>query len=161
MVIKGSDGRWHKPCPECNQIQSYLRRGYAELSAKLNKTCKSCSNKKTENSNRGYYQDIRISWFKKYELSAALREIEFEITIEDVWNKYILQNKVCALSGIQIGWEPVGAIHTASIDRINSAIGYTLDNIQIVHKDINFMKQQFSQERFVELCKLVADKVKW
>jgi hypothetical protein len=161
MVTKGPDGRWYKPCPECNQIQSYLRKNYAELSAKLNKTCKSCSNKKTENSNRGYYEDIRISWFKKFETQAALREIKFEITIEDVWNKYILQDKMCALSGLKIGWELVGTIHTASIDRIDSTIGYKLNNIQLVHKDINMMKQQFSQEKFVEFCKLVADKVKW
>jgi len=161
MVTKGEDGRWYKPCSECGIMQSYLRKNYAEESLRLNKTCKSCSNRKTENSSRGFYNDIRLSWFNKYKLSAELRDIDFDLTVEQVWDKYLEQNKLCALTNLKIGWEQIGSIHTASIDRVDSTKGYSFDNIQIVHKDINFMKQQFGQDYFIKLCTLVADKVKW
>lgn len=49
---------------------------------------------------------------------------------------------------------------TASLDRIDSSRGYVEGNVQWVHKDVNFMKQALSQERFVELCTLVAEKAR-
>ena len=63
---------------------------------------------------------------------------------------YIDQNKTCALSGLEIGWAEVGQDHTASIDRIDSTKGYTLRNIQLVHKDINMMKQQYTNQYFID-----------
>lgn len=160
-VTKGNDGRWYKPCISCGEQQSYLRKNYAELSFLAKKECKKCSNKKTDNCHRGFYQDIRTSWFHSKKLSAECRNLEFLITIEELWDIYLTQNKKCALSGVDIGWKNVGQIHTASIDRINSSIGYIKDNVQLVHKDVNFMKQNFEQNYFIEMCKLIADKVKW
>ena len=46
---------------------------------------------------------------------------------------------------------------TASLDRIDSSKGYTIDNIQWLHKDINKMKWDFSQEKFLELCKKIVN----
>lgn len=160
-VTQREDGRWQKPCPECGEMQDYLRRNYAVMSAQVGKLCKKCSNRKTENSHRGLYHDIRISWFQKFRISAEIRKIDFYLTIDDVWKIYIDQNKQCALSGLPVGWASVGSIHTASLDRIDSSKPYTVDNTQIVHKDINMMKQAFSQEHFIKMCAAVADKVKW
>jgi hypothetical protein len=161
VIQKREDGRWIKPCLECGEMQDYLRKTYAEESLRLNKTCKKCSNRKTENSHRGMYNLIRISWFEKFKSSAALRGLVFDISIEDVWFLYTAQEGKCALSGLPIGWAEVGSIHTASIDRIDSSMGYIKENVQLLHKDVNFMKQQFDQRYFVEVCKAIADKVKW
>jgi hypothetical protein len=160
-IQKRQDGRWVKACSECGEEQDYLRKNYAEQSLRLNKTCKKCSNRKTENNHRGLYNLIRISWFNKCKTGAELRGLVFDITIEDVWFMYTSQDGRCALSGVPIGWSDVGSIHTASIDRIDSSKGYLKDNVQLLHKDVNFMKQQFSQEYFIEICKAVVDKVKW
>ena len=161
MVTLRSDGRWVKPCLECGEEQDYLRKNYAKQSFKLNKTCKKCSNKKTENSPRGMYNLIRLSWFEKSKKSAELRGLMFNITVEDVWFLYTSQEGRCALSGMPIGWAEIGPKHTASIDRIDSSKGYLKDNVQLLHKDVNFMKQQFNQEYFIEVCKAISDKVKW
>jgi len=161
MVTKGLDGRWYKPCPTCGVIQSYLRKNYAEESLRANKECKPCSNKKTENCSRGFYKDIRLSWFNKFKVNAELRNISFNITPEYLWKVFVEQDYQCALTGWPIGWAEVGALHTASIDRIDSDKGYEVGNVQLVHKDINMAKQQYSQEYFIEMCKAVADKVKW
>ena len=161
MVIKGENGRWFKPCPSCGNLQDYLRRNYAEESLRLNKLCKSCSNKLTDNCHRGLYNDIRLSWFNKFKSSAELRNLEFKITVEYLWKIFKDQDFKCALTGWPIGWSETGAVHTASIDRIDSSLGYIEGNIQLLHKDVNMMKQQYSQEYFIEMCNAVADKVKW
>jgi hypothetical protein len=160
-VQKRADGRWIKPCPECGEMQDYLRKNYAEQSLNLNKTCKKCSNRKTENNHRGMYNLIRLSWFEKTKKGAELRGLVFDLSLEDVWFLYTAQEGRCALSGMSIGWAEVGSIHSASIDRIDSSKGYIKGNVQLLHKDVNFMKQQFSQEYFVEVCKAIADKEKW
>jgi hypothetical protein len=155
-TVNKVDGRWVKPCPSCGQPQSYLRRNYAEHSLRLGKECKSCSNRRTENSHRGFFQRIRISWFTKARISAETRGIVFDLSIKDVWALYIEQNRCCALTGLPIGWASVGACHTASIDRIDPSLPYRIGNIQLLHKDVNMMKQSFSQAEFVTLCSLVA-----
>jgi hypothetical protein len=160
VLIEKKDGRYYKPCPECGEMQSYLRLCYAKQSLELNKTCKKCSNRKTENCHRGLYNGIPITWFNKFKNSSELRNITFNISIEDVFEMYNKQNGKCFLSGKEIGWVEVGQKHTASLDRIDSSIGYELNNIQLVHKDINFMKQSYSQDYFIEMCKFVSENVK-
>jgi archaellum component FlaC len=46
---------------------------------------------------------------------------------------------------------------TASLDRVDSAKGYIKGNVQWVHKDINMMKQQYSQEYFIQMCRLTTE----
>lgn len=156
-VYKGEDGRWYKPCPSCGEIQSYLRKNYAIESFNLKKACKKCSNRKTKNCHRGYVGPVRVSWFTKFKNQAALRNYAFDITIEFIAALYDRQNKKCALSGLPIGWEDLGMAHSASIDRIDSKLGYIENNVQLVHKDINMMKQQFDNDYFIQLCMAVAD----
>ena len=43
------------------------------------------------------------------------------------------------------------------MDRIDPDKGYIPDNIQLVDKRINMMKQSLSQEEFIDLCCKVAD----
>ena len=45
---------------------------------------------------------------------------------------------------------------TASIDRTDNRFGYTIDNIQLVHKKINSMKSNMSQKDFIYFCKMVG-----
>ncbi len=158
QVYQRQDGRWCKPCSSCGIEQDYLRRNYAILSFLGGKECKACSNKKTENCHRGMFNAIRISWFKKCKIGAETRGIEWSLNIEDVWQLYVQQGGVCHLSGIPIVWASVGQIHTASLDRIDSSKGYVIGNVQLLHKDVNMMKQAFSQEHFIAICSAIADK---
>ena len=70
-----------------------------------------------------------------------------------------LQKGCCNLTGLSIIL-PKGGNHenVASLDRIDSSRGYIKDNIQWVHKDINRMKWDFPQDKFVKLCFYVANK---
>ena len=112
--------------------------------------------------NNRIHEFISRSYLTKYKSSAKHRNIEFSITVDDIWDLYIKQNKKCALSGIDIHF-PIDSyefeLHnwTCSIDRIDSGGNYTIDNIQLVHKDINRIKQHYSQDYFIEMCTKIAD----
>jgi len=105
--------------------------------------------------------DISGYFWSKINDSAKRRDIKILVTIEEVWELFLKQNKKCALSGMPIKFADSYKDQrkhngtTASLDRIDSKLGYELSNLQWVHKDINFMKQSYTQEYFVELCKHV------
>ena len=161
-VFKGPDGRWYKNCPSCGVEQSYLRKSYAILSFNNKKECKPCSNSRPENSNhKGWIKDVlRYSFCRKYEVNAELRNIEWNLEYEYLADLLIDQDFKCSLTGWDIDALSVGN-NTASLDRIDSSVGYVKGNVQWVHKMVNMCKQQYSQEDFIEMCKSVANKVKW
>ena len=159
-IFKGQDGRWYKPCSECGEMQSYLRKNYANESLKLKKTCKKCSNKKTENCHRGWYRGVRVSWANKFKTCAETRGIKFLLSIDDIADIYDAQDGKCSLTGWNIKFPEIGHPDKAdaSIDRIDSSKPYQVGNVQIVHKMVNMMKQRYSQEDFIKVCKAVATK---
>jgi hypothetical protein len=164
MVILGEDGRYYKNCPQCNCLQSYLRKNYAEESLKLRKLCKSCSNKKPEsNGHKGFYLDVlRASFVHKYKTNAELRNISWNVDFEYLAQLLIDQDFRCALSGVAISAMEVN--NNASLDRIDSTLGYIVNNVQWVTSKVNMMKQQYTQEDFIEVCNnvvLYSNKVKW
>ena len=158
QVTKGPDGRYYKSCPECGEEQSYLRACYARESLRLNKLCKKCSNRKTDNCHRGWYRGIRISWYNAFKVSAETRGKEWNITMDDVANGYDKQKGKCALTGLDIVFPETGQVHTmrCSIDRIDNSRGYEHDNIQLIDGRVNMMKGKYSQELFKDVCKAVA-----
>lgn len=160
MVIKGMDGRYYKDCPQCGESQSYLRKNYAEESLRLGKVCKKCSNRSTDNSHRGWHRGIRISWFNKFRSGAETRGINWTLTIDDVADLMEDQNGLCALTGWDISFPDWGHSDKApaSIDRIDNSIGYAKENIQLVVRKVNMMKQQYTQDEFIEVCKAVANR---
>ncbi len=90
--------------------------------------------------------------------SKGRREIILEITKEYVWELFLKQNGKCALSGLELKFPErhKDKSWTASLDRIDSSIGYVEGNVQWVHKDINMMKRTYSQDYFIRMCKLVG-----
>lgn len=121
-------------------------------------TCGSCG---IRNDN---YEHIEIAStvFTKIKNEARRMNREFNLTLEYLWELYIQQNRKCALSDMLItfGSSIKDKTQTASLDRIDSSKGYIEGNVQWVFKKINMMKRDYSQECFIELCKLVAEKNK-
>lgn len=85
--------------------------------------------------------------------SAINRKIKFNITKKYIYDLFIKQKQKCILSGVNISFDKP---KTASLDRINSKLGYIKDNVQWVHKEINIMKQSILNDEFIKWCKLVA-----
>ena len=80
------------------------------------------------------------------------KALEFSITLEYLWELYQKQDGRCAYTNMPITFKA----HTASVDRIDSSLGYVEGNIQWLHKDINMMKRHYSEEYFKKLCNLVS-----
>ncbi len=113
------------------------------------KSCITCSGRETkDNPAWKGYQEIYGSFFNRIKRQAKERDIPFNITIEQVWEQYLKQDRKCALTGLSLTFQ-----ENASIDRVDSNQGYCADNIQIVHKDINLMKNHFDENYFIEMCK--------
>lgn len=155
-----------KICNCCKKEIFYKDKYKLQRAIKENKCCKSCSItniNKTKSYTKGNKNhlwkspnEIPFSWFSKYFLRKNKKR-KGDITIEDVYKIWINQNKKCNLSGLEIDFVKRENGITASIDRIDSNKEYMLDNIQLVHKDVNLMKNHFNQNYFIQMCKLIAD----
>lgn len=107
--------------------------------------------------NRKGTDHISLTYFNKLVIGAKSRNIEFDITIEELDELLVKQDFKCSLSGIEIyaGYRS-SKTQTASLDRIDSSKGYILNNVQWVHKNINFAKGSLSQEDFIQMCIAVS-----
>ena len=157
--VRKVDGRWVRECPTCGSEVSHLRRNYC-VNASLNEQpCIKCSN--ANNHPAGMFGPVRIAWYNSFQKSAVSRGYAWEITIEDIATLYELQAGKWAFTGWNVGWSETHWNHSASIDRIDNNKGYTLDNIQIVHKSVNMARGTITVNDFMEMCLAIADKVKW
>lgn len=137
---------------ECGNIE--VKRKWPILVGKVNE-CLKCTEKiRGEKRRRGGFQEVSGTIMGKIRRNAKIRNLEVLVSPEFLYDLYVKQNKYCALSGLLISLEKTNSKHqcTASLDRIDSSKDYTEDNVQWVHKDINFMKQDFNEEYFKFLC---------
>jgi len=112
------------------------------------------------NPNYTGYEDISGQYWSLFKKQANKRGYLIDIDIKFMWELFIKQNKKCALSGLPLKFGlSNGKKHetTASLDRIDSKLDYLKDNVQWVHKDINFMKRSYNQDYFINLCELIAN----
>jgi dTDP-4-amino-4,6-dideoxygalactose transaminase len=144
---------WECRC-ECGK--SY-RLESTNLNRNIIHSCQQCAMLRSKSGKWTGFREISGSYYTGLRHGAKTRNIEFAITIEQMWDKFIEQNRRCALSGIELIFNSRGKKNdgNASLDRINNLKGYTVDNIQWVHKDINFMKQDYDEKYFIEMCKCV------
>lgn len=104
--------------------------------------------------------DISGSLFCAYRHSASKRNLQFDITIKQIWELFLKQNRKCILTNLPI-YFPINRKSyngTASLDRIDSSKGYTISNVQWVHKQVNEMKMDQDEKNFIEFCHLIAKK---
>ena len=101
------------------------------------------------------YEDISGKKWNSIKSGAIIRGLEFLITKEQVWEKYLEQNKKCYFTKQDISFNE----KTASVDRLDNSKGYNIDNISIVHKDINIMRNKYSIDYFIEMCNLVSNNI--
>lgn len=150
-------------CKNCRNIQNYINNVNLNLLHKRGFSPK----------HRGY-KELPLSFFNTYKYRAKSRGLEFKISIEYAYSIFENQRRRCALSGLPITLPhenlPVTNIinghrnidfsrFNASIDRIDSSKGYIEGNIQWVHRDINKMKMDFTQDHFCKLCTLINNYV--
>jgi hypothetical protein len=107
-------------------------------------------------------QHISGTYWNNLRQGALLRGFAFEVTIDEADALFVEQRGRCAYTDLPLSppsrqsgrydWSKV----TASFDRLDSRRGYVLGNVQWVHKDVNLMKMAISEDRFLEICRLVT-----
>jgi hypothetical protein len=76
--------------------------------------------------------------------------------LKELWE---LQNGICAISGIEMTTVVFnGRVPTnISVDRKDSNIGYTKENVQLVCMAVNQMKNDLSQEELIFFCNKIVE----
>lgn len=161
---RGKHVKWKCKCLLCDKhciLQSHA------LKLLVNQSCSECSYKitaikKTKNSVWTWIiKAIKLRVKKKRNCG---RYIEYNLNENILINMMEKQNGKCALTGIDLKLSKTTFEHvrenktTVSVDRIDNSRGYTEDNIRLVHKNINLMRQDNSDEDFIYWCNLVARK---
>ena len=84
---------------------------------------------------------IRLSWYKR---NASKRGVKFTLGPKEFMT---LLSGPCFYCGLEV---------SMGIDRINSKEGYIEGNVQWLHKIVNIMKWNLSQDEFINWCRLVC-----
>jgi len=154
-VYQNADLKWCSTCSGCGTEQAYTRKDHAKQSQVSDWQCRKCVAKaKRFSTNASIGNEKRL--YNKFRKSANSRGISWEITFEMFVECYTGR---CALTGWDLSMDHSKC--TASFDRINSSKSYQPENVQWVHTMVNMCKNKYSQKDFIEMCKSVADKVKW
>lgn len=144
---------WECQC-ECGNVNALNSKTLRDKE-NSNEGCRSCRLK--------HCDELHLRYFNNLKLKAQSRGYSFDITPEYLCELFLQQERKCALSGLPIILARNYRDYknqSASVDRINSSIGYEPGNVQWVHKDVNRIKQNLKQEYFLELCRRITHKRK-
>lgn len=119
-------------CLSCEKVRSDERQGVGDLEKFIKAKIKGCDNR------------------RKLGLSV-------DINFNDVIAVYNKQEGKCFYSGRQIVPYTHNP-HSISIDRIDSDIGYTPENIVLCCTMVNYMKQEYDKELFIQFCNDISRK---
>lgn len=156
-INKHSDSMWNCLC-KCGTLKIISRN--ALLTG--NTISCGCSRRGEHNEQWTGFGDISGNFWYIIKHNALERKIKFDITIEEAWKQFELQNGKCYLSDIKLHFSETNAVHfiggtTASLDRIDNEKGYIKSNIAWTHKDINFIKSTLSVKNLLYWCNLIVN----
>ena len=116
----------------------------------------------TPQPNAKMYGELHHTYFYILKDRAKRKNLDFNISGEYIWELFLSQKRKCAISGLTLflpkTWGPKTKTQmTASLDRIDSSQGYIIGNVQWIHKKINIMKMDMSNEEFITICREIND----
>lgn len=93
-----------------------------------------------------------------------MRKYGGALTLKDVKQRWDIQRGKCAYTGIDMvlptsvcGWKTKAPPNAASLDRIDSSKGYTLDNVEFVCRFINLGKQAYAKQVVVDFITAIRN----
>lgn len=121
------------------------------------KYSKCCQRRFDEKTNYRGHRLLTGSKVTQIKDGAHRRGIEFNVTAEYLWSVWEKQGGLCAYTGLPIA---LNTPKSASLDRKDSSIGYIEGNVHWVLWEVNRMKLNMPEQRFFELCSLIANRTK-
>jgi hypothetical protein len=152
-----SHQHWNVECIYCKNM--YVRQKQKVVEGKLG--CKNCKgNQQSGNKSVHWKGGEHVPGFFVAKIKKAAvrktRTLEFDLSFDYLDNLWISQQGRCAYTDEKLWFGRSKVSGNASLDRIDSAFGYIEGNVQFVHKDVNIMKWDLSEERFLEICKKIT-----
>ncbi len=151
------NGRMMASC-QCNTCKKIFSTQFHNIYKGQYKSCGCLKFQKNKNNSKWKgCGNISGSYFYSLKKGAEARGLDFQITIEDLWDLFKYQNGKCFFSGEDLFFSATRKSHngTASLDRKDPKKGYCKGNLQWVHQNINYMKQQMNNEDFLELIQKI------
>lgn len=138
---------WKWECDSCN-----TEYGPSALShTRRSNRCRECAFSRENNARWLGHEQISGSYLYQCREGASSRGYAWSVTPEELWKVWLSQDGLCTFTGWRLHHDV-----DASLDRIDSTQGYTVDNVQWVHKDVNRMKNNFTDEYFIAVCRAIA-----
>ncbi len=153
-------GKKHeKPQSEVKRSLSKERKMYCSRNCCGKANISNLPEKKTWAHLSKYSKSDKFTGFRSFLRSANKRGKEVNITLQDLLDQWNLQQGKCIYSNVDlikpVSNRPNDRMFTASLDRIDSSLGYIKNNIQFVSIAINNMKGEMTHEQTVEFINLI------
>jgi len=153
---KNKKPKWKCEC-ECGTIKNL---DYVSVKFGESKSCGCYHSDRMKETKWTGHEKISGKYWYSIKEGARSRNINFNLTIEDAWNIYEKQNGLCSISGVKIRFpenkkDVLKWLEKASLDRIDSNVGYEKNNVQWISKPINFMKGKLSDGELIKICELI------
>jgi len=152
-------------CSMCKEMKT-AEHFHSDKSSKngLQTYCKECTNIRMQNYyDKGGLRVFMVKIFRQIRQNAESRNIPVEIDLQYLLDLYENQKGLCALSGIKMDFKSYKSRNSRIInknnispDRIDPSKGYVPGNVQLVCAVVNAMKWDYSQDDFIEMCKIIT-----
>lgn len=116
--------------------------------------CKSCVSAKQTKRNMtevGYKANL----WQNLKTNAKRRGISVNIEKSDIEDMYKAQGGLCAVTGLPMQFSALESgknSYAVSVDRIDSDLGYTRENVRLVCARVNLMKMELSDDQMMFWC---------
>lgn len=102
-----------------------------------------------------------LFFYNRFRRGAKARGVRWGITLKQFRALFDAQSGMCKLTGLPLVWPRNSAdiqsgACTASLDRIDSAKGYTPGNVQWVHKGVNMLKGNRTDAELIAWARLIV-----
>lgn len=151
-----------RKCPRCHlmkPLSDYLCRGNDAHSIKMNRVgehygrCKTCRHSERDGDPRLFLATLINGSHARRTLSGPTK-----ITTDHLLHVLQMQRGICPLTGLKLSFtRGSGRVWTnASIDRIDTTIGYEQGNVRLVTYWANLARNSLDDDDFIYFCSLVA-----
>jgi hypothetical protein len=166
--------KYHRPQEEikCNSCGITFKKDISEIKRNLNLgvghyCSRSCVRKGRVSNKLGNPKNLipdnikdKYTGLREHLTRTKNRGKEVNIDLDDLLEIWESQNGICPYTGIKLlhpkDSKDKQIYFKASLDRIDSSLGYVKGNIQFISAAANFAKGSMSHEDMIEFCKLIS-----
>ncbi len=166
-ICKNCDKEFEKPLTEIRRNEKLGRPNFCS------RTCVGKNNIKNLGDHLGDYKKIMgykrygddFTKFRYHYRNILTRKQLVEVTIEDLREQWIIQKGICPFIGVELVLSSYSKIekspiYSASLDRIDSNVGYIKGNIRWISRAINWMKNEMNDNMVNQLIDILIENKK-